>query len=128
MAKNLYAVTLKTDDRGQLADIIDGIAGKGVTVEISVIVPFKPEPAAKPSRPSPLERKPRKMRGSKVNQAILAEMVGGPASIPALKHALERAGMAPGSLSTGIAALTKSGQIERVGEGLYGLKTAKAAE
>ena len=58
-----------------------------------------------------------------VNEAILQALDNGPASIGALKEALLSAGKSAASLSTGIAALTKSGKIERSGDGEY----AKAA-
>ena len=58
-----------------------------------------------------------------VNDAILQALDNGPASVGALKEALLSAGKSAASLSTGIAALTKSGKIERSGDGEY----AKAA-
>ena len=48
-----------------------------------------------------------------VNDAILQALDNGPASVGALKEALLSAGKSAASLSTGIAALTKSGKIER---------------
>ena len=54
-----------------------------------------------------------------VNDAILQALDNGPASVGALKEALLWAGKSAASLSTGIAALTKSGKIERSGDGEY---------
>ena len=58
-----------------------------------------------------------------VNAAILQRLDNGPASVGDLKEALLSAGKSAASLSTGIAALTKSGKIERSNDGEY----AKAA-
>jgi predicted Rossmann fold nucleotide-binding protein DprA/Smf involved in DNA uptake len=82
-------------------------------------------PAPVPAR-SPIGR--RGPRGSKVNTTVLEALNDAPRTVKELKEALENAGMAAGSLSTSLATLQRSGQVERVGEGLYGLKMAKAAE
>ena len=71
--------------------------------------------------------KPRQLRGSKVNTTILEALQNSTLTVKQLKEALEHAGMSPGSLSTGIAALTKEGRIERVGEGVYALVSSTSA-
>lgn len=126
--KSMYVVTLKVANREVLADIIDAVEGKAESVEVAVWAPQTE--LAMPAVPrTPRVRKERRSkRGSKVNTAILKAMNDAPASIAALKAALSQAGMAPSSLSTGLATLTKLGQVERVGEGLYGLKVKLAAE
>jgi predicted Rossmann fold nucleotide-binding protein DprA/Smf involved in DNA uptake len=73
-----------------------------------------PEPAAEPEKP------PRK-RFSKVNAALLEALQDGPKTVALMKSALEQAGMSAGSLSTGIAALTKDGKIIRQDNGDYQL-------
>ena len=77
---------------------------------------------------APVSKEPRAPRQSStgklsVNEAILQTLSDGPASVGKLKEALLDAGKSAASLSTGIAALTKSGKIERTGDGEY----AKAA-
>ena len=69
----------------------------------------------------------RQLRGSKVNDTIVASLQSGPKSAKELKEELERAGMSPGSLSTGLAALQKNRTVERVGEGLYSLVSYRQA-
>jgi hypothetical protein len=73
---------------------------------------------------APVSKEPRAPRQSStgklsVNEAILQTLSDGPASVGALKEALLSAGKSAASLSTGIAALTKSGKIERTGDGEY---------
>ena len=66
-------------------------------------------------------------RKSKVVEIIL-DMVGhGHASASDLRGALSRAGMSELSLSTGLAILQKSGQIQRDGDGAYYLAEREAA-
>ena len=77
---------------------------------------------------APVSKEPRAPRQSStgklsVNSAILQTLDNGPATVATLKDALLDAGKSAASLSTGIAALTKSGKIERTGDGAY----AKAA-
>ena len=134
--KNSYTIIAKVADRMMLADLLDAIEGYATSVEVSV-TNNAPAPASAPkpavmAAPKTISKStPKKVRGaqrnpkrSKVNDAIRTAVSGGKASIAALKIALEEAGMSPASLSTGIAALTKSGEIERVGDGEYALKAA----
>jgi predicted Rossmann fold nucleotide-binding protein DprA/Smf involved in DNA uptake len=76
---------------------------------------------AQASKPK-LVRGPRKRGGSKVNDTVLAAMANGATSTAILKQALTDAGNAPGSLSTALAQLQKSGKVERVGQGHYQLR------
>jgi DNA-binding transcriptional ArsR family regulator len=117
--KNTYSATIKMNSAEQLARFIDEI---GPLVESVVITTTPVEratvaaPVTKKAAPTP------KVRTSKVNDAILATLrQHGEASVRELKEALERVHLSAGSLSTGIAYLTKSGQVERVREGVYGL-------
>jgi hypothetical protein len=95
----------------------------GVTVNRTMESPPAPEPAPAPIavKKKAKKRKPAKLRGSKVNDIILATIkhMGGSATVRMLKQALEDAGMSAGSLSTGLAALQKSKAIERTGDGVY---------
>jgi hypothetical protein len=95
----------------------------GVTVNRTMESPPAPEPAPAPVaiKKKAKKRKPAKLRGSKVNDIILATIarMGGSATVKMLKQALEDAGMSAGSLSTGLAALQKSKAIERIGDGVY---------
>ena len=68
-----------------------------------------------------IRRRPRALRGSKVNDTILKAMSENMQSTASLKKALEDAGLAPGSLSTGLAALQKEGTVIRVQSGIYDL-------
>jgi hypothetical protein len=129
--KNTYSATIKMQNAEQLAAFIDSI---GPLVE-SVVITTTPavKETVQPRRehgPTP-PPKVAKVRASKVNDAILARLANGHASVRELKEALERVHLSAGSLSTGIAALTKAGQIGRVGEGVYaltGLTYEQAAE
>ena len=104
----LYRVTQILDQAG-LIEFIN--SNRKVDVDIEAIDHGAPiaEPAARPKR------------GSRVNEAILGALQKGPAPIPSLKAALVDAGMAAGSLSTGLAALQKEGKIKRNDDGLYEL-------
>ena len=128
--KNSYTVRIFVNDREKVADLLDIIEPYG-PVEIEVFNPSKatidltmkqPVPAPEPTSKAkakktakPLARK----RTSKVNSAIFNRLIQGEATVAELKSALESAGMSAASLSTGIAALTKEGMIERIGDGLY---------
>ena len=76
----------------------------------------------------PAAPKQRAQRGSKVNDAILGALADGSQSTKELKAALVKAGLAAGSLSTGLALLQKSGQVERVDGGFGLVPLQKAAE
>ena len=112
----LYRVT-QVLSQAQLLDFIS--SNQKVEVDIEA---FEPN-----ATPEPQKIVPRAKRVSKVNSAILAAMKDGPASVPALKAALQEAHMSPGSLSTGLSQLQKSGEVKRVGEGFYGLANFKDA-
>jgi hypothetical protein len=109
--KNTYSATIKISSAEQLAAFIDSV---GPLVESVVITttPVDRAEAIHKMHPPAKKAAPTKVRASKVNDE---------ASVKELKEALERVHLSAGSLSTGIAALTKSGQIERVREGVYGL-------
>jgi hypothetical protein len=118
--KNSYTLTIKVADRTALADLLDAIGPYAQTAEIALS-----NSAPKVTDVAPKANQ--NLRGpkrSKVNDAIRNRLGSGQATITELKGALETAGMSPASLSTGIAALTKAGEIERVGDGVYGLKAA----
>jgi hypothetical protein len=116
--KNTYSATIKMNSAEQLAAFIDSI-GPLVESVLITTTPVERAAVAAPMAKKPV--KPTHVRVSKVNDAILARLANAPATVRELKEALERVHLSAGSLSTGIAALTKSGQIERVGEGVYGL-------
>jgi hypothetical protein len=114
--KNTYSATIKMNSAEQLARFIDEI---GPLVE-SVLITTTP--VERPIAAAPTKKAaPTKVRASKVNDAILARLAHGQATVKELKEALEAKNLSAGSLSTGIAALTKSGDIARVSEGLYAL-------
>lgn len=120
--KNSYTLTIKVADRTALADLLDAIGPYAQTAEIALS-----NSAPKVTDVAPKAKANQNLRGpkrSKVNDAIRNRLGSGQATITELKGALETAGMSPASLSTGIAALTKAGEIERIGDGVYGLKAA----
>jgi hypothetical protein len=111
-----YTVTLQLADREQFMHFVDSVgpvAGQLVVTVAADETPIEVEEAPQP--------KPRPARGSKVNDTILGALHNSTLTVKQLKEALEHAGLSAGSLSTGIAALTKTGEIERVGEGVYAL-------
>ena len=66
--------------------------------------------------------KPRKLRGSKVADAILKALHSGePVSRADLKQAIVKANLAASSLPGALILMHKEGKIERAGEGLYRL-------
>jgi hypothetical protein len=84
--------------------------------------PPAPEPVkAAPVRKKRVETKPRKKRVSRVNDTILATLQNGPAEIAPMKEALVAAGLAASSLTTGLQALLKSGEILGGQNGRYRL-------
>ena len=126
--KNTYTITARVIDRTMLADLLDAIEGKTTDVEIKVNngapkVQAAPAPKARKEHPmtSSGDRAPKR---SKVNDTIRDVLLKGNAKVADLKEGLVSAGMSAASLSTGIAALTKAGVIERVGDGEYALKAA----
>ena len=78
-----------------------------------------------PEAPSKAPRAPRSGGGKlSVNAAIKQRLEKGDATVSELKDALTDAGKSAASLSTGIAALTKSGEIKRSSDGVYALRAA----
>lgn len=106
----LYRVT-QVLDQAALIEFLNSKGQVGIDIEAfdaSTPAPIPPEPAPK-ARPK---------RGSKVNEAILNALRNHAfRSVPQLKEALVDAGMASGSLSTGLAQLQKEGLIMRNQEG-----------
>ena len=130
--KNTYTITAQVVDRTMLADLLDAIEGKATSVEIKVSngapkaasVTSKAAsgtPKAAPRQASNGQRSPKR---SRVNETIREALQNGSGKVSDLKEKLISAGMSAASLSTGIAALTKAGEIERVGDGEYALKAA----
>jgi DNA-binding transcriptional ArsR family regulator len=118
-----YTVTLQIHDQKQFLHFIETVgpvAGQ-LLVTVTAEEQTTESPTFQKAKETFREAVRRGPRGSKVNDAILDALQNSTLTVRQLKEALERAGMSPGSLSTGIAALTKSGQIERVGEGTYAL-------
>jgi hypothetical protein len=112
--KNTFSVTIKMTSAEQLAGFINDIGSLVDSVTITTTPVERPASAPKPVHTRPA-------RGSKVNDTILSTLGQGQASVRELKEALEARNLSAGSLSTGIAALTKAGHIERVSEGVYAL-------
>ena len=124
---NQYTVTLRLNDQEQFMHFINSVGP--VAGQLMVTVTADEEVESAPEQPKPkaepkVEPKARSIRGSKVNETILAALHNSTLTVKQLKEALEAADLSPGSLSTGIAALQKAGQIERVGEGVYALAGA----
>ena len=124
-----YTVTIQLADRDSFVHFVDNVGPVVgqlvVTVEADQEAEAEAEAEAAPDEPA--APKVRQLRGSKVNDTILAALHNSTLTVKQLKEALEQADLSPGSLSTGIAMLQKSGQIERVGEGLYALAGYKQA-
>jgi hypothetical protein len=121
---NTYKITF-TLNKDQLVSFVD-TAGPLLTKATITVIKDEPDVIRAIHRVK-VKRGP---RGSKVNDAIRSAMKPGPQTVAVLKEALERAGLSAGSLSTGLAVLQKANEVERVGEGVYGLKNqqAEAAE
>ena len=120
--RTVYLIKVYVSDRDKIAELLDSISGYG-KIEVDLFRPEKAETEPKP-KPKLKTSKFTRQRKSKVNDAILNAMNGGSANLKTLKQALEGAGMSASSLSTGLTALTKSGKIERVGDGEYAKKAA----
>ena len=120
--KNKYVVKILIPNRDKLVELLDALPS--IDVEVSVV---GQEPIVRAPRKPAEERASGNgaSNGSKVsvNEAILQRLDNGSASVGELKEALLHAGKSAASLSTGIAALTKAGKIERSSDGVY----AKAA-
>jgi predicted Rossmann fold nucleotide-binding protein DprA/Smf involved in DNA uptake len=113
-----YTVTLQLHDQKQFLHFMDTVGPVAGQLLVTVAAEEQADAAPEWHEKAP---KARNLRGSKVNNTILDALQNSTLTVRQLKEALEHAGMSPGSLSTGIASLTKSGQIERVGEGTYAL-------
>ena len=118
-----YTVTIQLADREHFLNFIDTVG----PVVGQLVVTVEASSSAEVELDEPAAPKARQLRGSKVNDTILAALHNSTLTVKQLKEALEQADLSPGSLSTGIAMLQKSGQIERVGEGLYALTGYKQA-
>jgi hypothetical protein len=119
---NTYEVTIKIPNRDAFFDFIEKVgpnAGE-MTINVTKVIKDLPISEKSPYRKT-VVKQTRPLRGSKVNDTILNELSAGPRTVKDLKGALEANHLSAGSLSTGIAALTKAGQIQRVTEGVYGL-------
>jgi predicted Rossmann fold nucleotide-binding protein DprA/Smf involved in DNA uptake len=123
---NTYTVTIQLEDREQFQHFVDNIGPLVPSVVIKVVGSAE---ANEPPRAAPVAApvRTRAKRVSKVNTAIENALQSGPKSARDLKQALEDAHLSPGSVSTGLAQLQKSGQVERLGGGLYGLAGYQAA-
>jgi hypothetical protein len=117
-AEDLHAYIAKVGGIGKNSTI-EALTENLVKVPGQVLVP-KARMAKAAGNGAVHSRK--KREGSTVNSAVLSAMASGPASTAALKDALTAAGKKPSSLPTALAALQKSGEIERVGTGQYQLK------
>ena len=115
-----YTVTLQLPNRERFMHLLDQIGPMAGQLLITVTDEEETPADWTPSEPTDVVRR-RGPRGSKVNDTILAAMQEAPQTVKALKEALEANGLSAGSLSTGIATLTKAERIERVAEGTYAL-------
>jgi hypothetical protein len=113
---NTYEVTIKFQNKDAFVRFIDNVGLVAGEMTLAVTKPLG-EQSVGDNTQSPY----RPTRGSKVNDTIIASLQSGPLSAKQLKQGLEDAGLAAGSLSTGLATLQKTRVVERVGEGLYGL-------
>ena len=127
-----YTVTIQLADRDSFVHFVDNVGPVVGQLVVTVEADVEADEAVLDEGVRAMEsaeerRKVRQPRGSKVNDTILAALHNSTLTVRQLKEALEQADLSPGSLSTGIAMLQKSGQIERVGEGLYALAGYKQA-
>jgi hypothetical protein len=122
---NEYTITIRLN-KDQFDHFVENV-GPLVDRLVVTVKPLAGQEAA-PATPTKTAATPRQMRVSKVNDTIMGALGNGPQPVKMLKEALENADLSPGSLSTGIATLIKDGRIERVGDGVYGMVMAQAAE
>jgi hypothetical protein len=119
-----YTVTLRLSDQAQFIHFIDTVGPAMdrlvVTVKSTEQEDAIPDTPIRPAKPA-VARATRGPRGSKVNTAILQALMGGSRTVKELKAALEAGNLSPGSLSTGLAVLQRSKQVQRIEDGLYGL-------
>jgi hypothetical protein len=117
-----YTVTLRLDNREQFMNFVETIGPAVdrlvVTVQADEVGASEAPVMQRAETHQAIRRGP---RGSKVNTTILQALASGPKTIKELKGALEAAELAPGSLSTGLAVLQRSKQVQRIEDGLYGL-------
>ena len=111
-----YSITLKLTEKQLLAFVAD--LSEPLEMTVKAIAAQTPE-----EEQAPVKQR-RGPRTSKVNDAIVAALKDGARQPNDLKEALQKAGLSPGSLSTGLAALQKSGQVNRDPNGGYFLKAA----
>jgi hypothetical protein len=118
---NEYLVTARVT-REKLMRFIDEPGAQELTI---TAIPVQETPAESPMLQRAQARQAafvkRGPRGSKVNDTILQALGSGNKTIKELKAALEARELAPGSLSTGLAALQKAALVKRIEDGLYGL-------
>jgi hypothetical protein len=69
--------------------------------------------------PAPRERRPIKVHNSKVNDRILETIGTGSATVQEIKTDLEKVGLSPNSISTGLTFLMKSQLVKRISKGVY---------
>lgn len=123
---NKYTVTLQLE-QAQFLNFIDSVGpvvGQLVVTVEAQGMPAGPDWNEQPGQEVPASApapKTRPARGSKVNDTILAALQNSTLTVKQLKEALEHADLSAGSLSTGIAALTRDNKIVRVSEGVYAL-------
>ena len=119
----LYRVTMTED---KLMALIGNNLGAYMVESVPEdVLPSEHDKAmAQPKRTAANRAVAQRQRTSKVNATLLAALNNGPQSLKEMKAALSNAGMAPSSISTGLAQLQRKNQIERVGDGLYALKQA----
>jgi hypothetical protein len=120
---NTYKVTLNLT-KDQLVQFIDH---SGPFQWPTKIAPIQSRDESEAAPKAPVKAR-RGRKGSKVNDTIRSALQHGSQSIKELKNALEARGLSPGSLSTGLAQLQSAREVERVGDGVYALKVAEAAE
>jgi hypothetical protein len=122
--KNSYTLTVKVADRTVLADLLDAVQSYAESVEIAISNNAPKTVDGSSVAKTKTVKRGRGPKRSKVNDTIRNALAKGAGKISELKESLINAGMSAASLSTGIAALTKAGEIERVGDGEYALKAA----
>ena len=123
--KNTFSATIKMSSAEQLARFIEEIGPLVESVTITTTPTETPMRAPTGKNLTQAEAKKTPQRVSKVNEAILNAVQNGPATVKQLKEALESKNLSAGSLSTGIAALSRDGKLSRVADGIYGLPGAQ---
>lgn len=116
----MYRVTIELGDK-EFLEFVRANPKAWMKVETSVMDRNYNIPAPAPA-PEPL--KPVRKRTSKINEALLDCLTFGTKNVSDLKQALVEKGLSANSLSTGLAALQKSGEVVAKGDGAYALATA----